>query len=290
MLWVKQLKFNRVNRRFGVKQSRAVQLFMAVTASATIVGGCAPTTPTATQSPAATPSPIAKANEGGEGGEGGETTGNADVDLMINLGLMKGHLMVAQELIDQKKYKEAEPHIAHPVDELYGSVEPALIMRKLPPFRDQLNKLSDLIKTAPDSPELPVLYKGSMAAIDATIAAIPAAQRDSPAFVMPVISGLLNTAADEYKAAIADGKFVELVEYQDSRGFVLYSELLYNGIAEAQAKADPAKHAAMQKAMADLKTAWPAVTPPATPVKTPEAVAALVKSIVPEKVAMQHQH
>ncbi len=276
-----------VNRRFGVKQSRAVQLFMAVTASATIVVGCAPTTPTATQSPAATPSPIAKATEGGEGGDG---TGNPDVDLMINLGLMKGHLMVAQELIEQKKYKEAEPHIGHPVEEIYGDVEAGLTQRQIPQFKDALNQLTDLIKTAPESPELATAYQASMAGVDAAITAIPAAQRQSPAFVMPVISGLLNTAADEYKAAIADGKFVELVEYQDSRGFVLYSELLYNGIADAQAKADPAKHAAMQQAIADLKTAWPAVTPPATPVKTPAEVAALVKAIVPEKVAMQHQH
>jgi hypothetical protein len=273
-----------------VKQSRAIQLFMAVTATAVIGAGCAPTTPQATQSTPA-PSPIASAaatDEGGEGGEGGATTGNPDADLMTSLGLMKGHLMVAQELIDQKKYKEAEPHIGHPAEEIYGDIEAGLTSRQIPQFKDSLNKLSDLIKTAPDSAALAPAYKTAMAAVDGAIEAIPAAQRQSPAFVMQVISGLLNTAADEYKAAIADGKFVELVEYQDSRGFVQYSAMLYNGIGEAQAKADPAKHAAIQQAFAELKTAWPAVSPPAVPVKTPEEVAALVKSIVPEKVAMKH--
>jgi hypothetical protein len=274
-----------------MRQSSAIQLFLAVTATATIAVGCAPSNPTATQTPT-TPSPIASASaEGGEGGEG-ETTGNPDVDLMTNLGLMKGHLMVAQELIDQKKYKEAEPHIGHPVEEIYGGVEATLTARKLPQFKDQLNKLNDLIKTAPDSPELPVAYKTAMIAIDGTIAAVPAAQRQSPDFVLKVMSGLLNTAADEYKAAIADGKFVELVEYQDSRGFVQYAALLYAGIAEAQTKADPAKHAAIEKALTELKTVWPTVGFPAAPVKTTAEVAALVKSIVPEKVAIApvHQH
>jgi hypothetical protein len=277
--------------RFGVKQSRAIQLFLAVGATAAIAQGCVPTPPQVTQSPS--PSPVAvPASEGGEGGEGGEgeATGYPDVDLMTNLGLMKGHLMVAQELIDQKKYKEAEPHIGHPVEEIYGGIEATLTTRKLPQFKDQLNKLSDLIKTAPDSPELPVAYKAAMAAIDGTIAAVPAAQRDSPEFVLKVMSGLLNTAADEYKAAIADGKFVELVEYQDSRGFVLYAEQLHQGIAAAPGKTDPAKYAATQKSLEALKAAWPTVNPPAAPVKTPDEVAALVKSIVPEKVATAHQH
>jgi flagellin-specific chaperone FliS len=274
-----------------MRQSSAIQLFLAVTATATIAVGCAPSNPTVQSSP--TPSPIASARaEGGEGGEGGEgeTTGNPDVDLMTNLGLMKGHLMVAQELIDQKKYKEAEPHIGHPVEEIYGSLEATLTARQLPQFKDQLNKLNDLIKTAPDSPELPVAYKTAMTAIDGTIAAVPATQRQSPDFVLKVMSGLLNTAADEYKAAIADGKFVELVEYQDSRGFVQYAALLYAGIAEAQAKADPAKHASIEKALTELKTVWPTVGYPAAPVKTPAEVTALVKAIVPEQIAMQHQH
>jgi len=44
--------------------------------------------------------------EGGEGGEGGESasTGNTNVDYMTTLGLMKGHLMVAEELMAQKNY------------------------------------------------------------------------------------------------------------------------------------------------------------------------------------------
>jgi len=36
---------------------------------------------------------------------------------------MKGHLIVAKELMAQGNYKQAEPHIGHPVEELYADVE-----------------------------------------------------------------------------------------------------------------------------------------------------------------------
>ncbi|NJN48748.1 MAG: hypothetical protein HC805_01765 [Alkalinema sp. RL_2_19] len=221
-----------------------------------------------------------------EGGEGGERTGNSDVDLMTNLALMKGHLIVAKELITEKQYKQAVPHIGHPVEEIYGDVEAELTQRQLPQFKAALNQMSDLIKSSPESPELKTAYADSLKAIDATIAAIPDRQRTSPAFVMQVISGLLNTAADEYQAAIVDGKFVEIVEYQDSRGFVLYAEELYKTAPQP----DVAKNMAIMQALADLKTAWPTVNPPASPVKPPEAVAQLVKSIVTENVAIKHKH
>ena len=39
-------------------------------------------------------------------------TGEAkDLDYMVKLGLMKGHMMVARELLDLKKPDQAEPHI-----------------------------------------------------------------------------------------------------------------------------------------------------------------------------------
>lgn len=201
-----------------MKYGRTIQLFMATTMVATVVVGCAPQSE---QSPPASSnaSPATATDEGGEGGEGGQggqTTGDTAVDLMTNLGLMKGHLMVAQELIAKKQYKEATPHIGHPAEEIYGDIEAELTQRQIPQFKDMLNKMSDLIKSAPDSPELQKSYDASMQSIDAAIAALPVAKRQSPEFVMQVISGLLGTAADEYKAAIADGKFVELVEYQDS--------------------------------------------------------------------------
>ena len=45
------------------------------------------------------------------------------------LGLMQGHLLVAGELMQRGRAADAEPHLAHPADELYGDLEPELSRR-----------------------------------------------------------------------------------------------------------------------------------------------------------------
>ncbi len=71
---------------------------------------------------------------------------NEDKEYLTSLGLMKGHLMVAQQLIAEGKYEQAEPHIGHPVEELYGDIEPQLSKRNVTDFKTTLNQLHDSIK------------------------------------------------------------------------------------------------------------------------------------------------
>jgi hypothetical protein len=101
---------------------------------------------------------------------------------------------------------------------------------------------------------------------------------------LQVINGLLETARDEYDAAIIDGKFKEIIEYQDSRGFVQYSNELYAVVA-SQVK--PAAGQKILASLSELKTAWPAPIPPAAPVKMPEQVTALVKDFATAVATVQ---
>ena len=59
---------------------------------------------------------------------------------MSKLGLMKGHLLVAQELLNQNQPKQAEPHIGHPVEEIYVDVEDQLNERKVKEFKTTLER------------------------------------------------------------------------------------------------------------------------------------------------------
>lgn len=208
-------------------------------------------------------------------------TGEAkDVDYMIKLGLMKGHLMVAKELLDLQKPDQAEPHIGHPVEEIYADVEEQLKERNVKEFKTQLVALQDLIKSgAKDAAKVSTDFKGSMQSVDSAIAGIPATQRQSTPFVMQVLVGLLDTANSEYTASIANGKITQAIEYQDSRGFVAYANELFKSIAPNLEKQNAATYKSVQTTLADLTTAWPAPIPPATPVKTPDQVAQMVKSI-----------
>lgn len=202
-----------------------------------------------------------------------------DVDYMVKLGLMKGHMLVAKELLDLKKPDQAEPHIGHPVEEIYADVQDQLQERKVPEFKKQLISLQDLVKSKPNDPQLTTQFEAAVKAVDQAIAALPETQRQSPKFTLQVINGLLDTANSEYGAAIANGKISAAIEYQDSRGFVTYAGTMIGSISEQLSK----QNADVQKAIADnmtqLKAAWPAPIPPATPVLATEKVTQLVKAI-----------
>jgi hypothetical protein len=203
-----------------------------------------------------------------------------DVDYMTKLGLMKGHLYVAKELLNLQKPEQAEPHIGHPVEEIYADVEEQLAERKVPEFKAPLIALQDEVKAgAKNAEKVSTGYNTSMQAVETAINALPATQRQSPNFVLQVMNGLLDTANSEYGAAIADNKIAQVIEYQDSRGFVVYANELYKGISDAMAKSQPAAHKTIETKLAELSKTWAAVTPPATPVSTSDQVSALIKDI-----------
>jgi DNA uptake protein ComE-like DNA-binding protein len=205
-------------------------------------------------------------------------TGEAkDIDYMLKLGLMKGHMLVAKELIDLKQPKQAEPHIGHPVEEIYADVEEQLKERNVKEFKGTLIKLQDLVKSKPNDPSVATTFSEAVVAIDSAIAVLPETQRQSPKFALQVINGLLDTAGTEYTAAIADNKVKEIIEYQDSRGFVIYAEQLYKTIEPQMQKAHAEEHTKFSASMVKLKTNWPTAIAPATPVLTPTQVSELIK-------------
>lgn len=201
-----------------------------------------------------------------------------DVDYAIKLGLMKGHMLVAKELLDLNKPNQAQPHIGHPVEEIYADVEEQLADRNVPEFKTSLINLQQLVKSKPNDPQVATTFTESLRAIDGAIAILPETQRTSPKFLLQVINGLLDTANSEYGAAIADGKIKEIIEYQDSRGFVLYSEQLYKTIATQMNKEFNAEHTKLDNNISKLKTAWPTAIAPTVAVLTVSEVTDLVKS------------
>jgi hypothetical protein len=207
-------------------------------------------------------------------------TGEAkDVDYMSKLGLMKGHLLVAQELLDQNQPKQAEPHIGHPVEEIYVDVEDQLNERKVKEFKTTLVSLQDLVKSSPKDSKVKTNFASSVQAVDGAIAALPAAERSKPGFVLQVINELLDSANSEYGAAIADGKISAAIEYQDSRGFVIYADELYKAISSQVAQQNPEADKAINTTFAELTKVWPSAIPPAKPVKAPNDVTKLIKTI-----------
>jgi len=262
-------KFCEVSTVPAFSRSFVISLFGLI-----ILSACSDTT-TSNNSPTPVSTPSTAATEAATTA----TETDTEVDYMTNLGLMKGHLLVAQELLAQGKPDQAEPHIGHPVEEIYSDIELELQERNVEDFKATLNGLHDLVQSQPQDPKVETEMQAAMAAVDKAMQAVPAEQRQSPEFTLKVVNGLLDTAGSEYTAAIANGKIAEAIEYQDSRGFVTYADTLYKSIENSMSQKYPEAHQAIESDMTQLKKAWPSATAPSAPTVPPEQVSQLVSSI-----------
>jgi hypothetical protein len=209
---------------------------------------------------------------------------NTELSYLVALGLMKGHLSVAHELIEQGTPDQAEPHLGHPIEEIYVKIEEPLQTHKIPEFKSTLIKLHELAKYAPANPGIKTGYDASMTSINTAISSISPAERQSPQFVLNAVGEILQTAADEYNAAVANDKIVARLEYQDARGFIVYVEELYNTIAPVVSQKSAATNTLITANLDQLKKAFPSVNPPKSLLLQPEKVYEIVKAIQEAKL------
>ena len=222
----------------------------------------------------------ATARQGGEGGESGAAADVLDprVRFLRDLSLIRGHLLVGDELVQAGLWDDALPHFFHPVEEIYPAIGEKLKVQGYRQFDDALKALTQA-----------VLSKNAGAYATARkIVGIRLNDTDlaMKRFAEPLVStrvataiAVLRTAASEYGAAAVDGRITLPVEYQDGRGFVLHAEQMLESIAKDLEAKDPAALAATRAAMADLKLAWPTAVPPAAAAKTAAAVLASVSRV-----------
>jgi hypothetical protein len=224
------------------------------------------------------------AGEAGEGGEDGGEKGAAaklppDQGFALKIALMRGHLLVGDELVKQGEWDAAFPHFLHPTEELYGDIKGDLKTYRTPPFAGALKTLSNRVKSKKAGADYDKAMKSVLAALDKADAGVKAKQKQWPQFVVIGAIESLKVAAGEYEAAITDGKFSKPVEYQDSRGFVWYAERMLDSVATDLEKKDAEAFKQMRADFAELKKAWPAAMPPAAPILDHGAVLARISRI-----------
>ena len=202
-------------------------------------------------------------DSGGEqGGERGATAAAPpDEAFLLQLLLIKGHLRVGRELVDQGLWIDALPHFLHPIEEIYKELAPALAERKVAPFDKDLAALAALVKARNEAGGVLAAHAAVLAKIEGATGALPADTRTRPAFVFAVAERLLDVAVSEYKAALEGERVANPVEYQDSRGFVWAAEELVMSLAPALKAKDAQAFAALETSFAALRRAWPAVVP-----------------------------
>jgi hypothetical protein len=217
----------------------------------------------------------------GEGGEAYLTDGgprDTRIRFYRDIELMRGHLLVGQQLIELELWDEALPHFLHPTEELYALMEKYIKLHKIQPFSRELQALAQTVKARRKG-----AYAQALKVVDQRLdAALGVAKRymtPPRSFTVRTAVEVLRVAQSEYDTSMEEGKFVKPVEYQDSRGFVWQAERMIEGAAAELGRIDAASLARIRSALAKLKAAWPAPMPPVAPILDVGQISAIISDI-----------
>ena len=220
------------------------------------------------------------------GGEGGEDQTKLDADARLDpmvrfyrdIQLVRGHILVGDELVTAGLWADALPHFLHPVEELYTKLGPEIKIMKMKPFLQQLKVLAQTVKA-----KNAAAYKGALPALNERLDAVDvstiALKSDWMLFAVETAIETMRSAIGEYGESIKDGKFAKAVEYQDARGFVWQADRLLSSVEAAITAKDSAASARLRTELSELKSAWPSPVPPAVPVKDKSQVASSISRI-----------
>lgn len=202
------------------------------------------------------------------------------VRIYRDIALMRGHLLVGDELVELGRWDDALPHFLHPTEELYGAMERYIKLHKITPFDRQLKQLAQAVKAKNKA-----AYAQALKIVDGrltnALTAFRKFMQGAPfsSFTMKTAAEVMKVAASEYEASIEDGRFTKPVEYQDSRGFVLYVEQLILAHRTELGRIDQAALDAMLSSITEIKQAWPSPLPPDRPAMTSRDLSARVEAL-----------
>jgi hypothetical protein len=219
-----------------------------------------------------------------EAGEGNEAKGLTNLPpelaFAVRIALLRGHLLIGDELVKQQQWNAALPHFLHPGEEIYGDIKDQLADYRVPPFDAALKALADAVKAKKGGNEYTKALKSVNDALVAADAGMKAKQQTNwPGFVVEAAVEALKTATGEYEQAVVNGRIAKPVEYQDARGFISQADRMIESVAPDLQKKDAAAFNQVRAGLAELRKAFPSAMPPKAPVKDHGAVLADVARI-----------
>jgi len=212
---------------------------------------------------------------GGEGGEAGEAGSSGIASLppqlafATRIALLRGHLLVGEELVKQYQWNAALPHFLHPTEELYSDLKDTLAEYKVAPFDAALKALADVVKARRGGNDYARAQKLVNDALADADNAMQSRTGDWPGLVTEAAIETLKVAGAEYSAAIVNGRIAKPVEYQDARGFVWQADRMVESVSDVLEKKNPEALASVRAGLAELKKVFPSPMPPRTPVESP---------------------
>jgi len=235
------------------------------------LAGCSSDDPTAgtdiassaAQTEAVANAPLAVGEGAGEGAGEGEgamdsaLTAADDVAYLTQLGLMRGHLWVGNELYQSNLSGMATTHMKHPKAELYSTLQEPFAVRGVAGFASELELLAGRVENGASAADVQTAYTDLTAAI--TTAEL-GADTTSARVIGEVIVALLRTAAEEYAIGVVDNNINNLHEYQDALGFTQIAGQWARSPAFIDSNA-AATAAGIQLIISELDVMWPGLNP-----------------------------
>lgn len=173
--------------------------------------------------PAAAP-PAAQGGEGGEGGEGGISAEQAATNpdaFLTALDLVAAHYLAGRGAYGAGHPQAAAEMFAHPISEVYAEMEPVFEARGVAPFRDFMERASELALARAPQAQVDAAVGAVLAALAAAEAKAPAPGA-TPAVQARVIADFVDRGAMQNAAAARD--LGELEPYLDGYGFLLAAQ------------------------------------------------------------------
>jgi len=213
------------------------------------------------QAPAA--QPPHQGGEGGEGGEGGvdaERAGRDPVAFLLALDVVAAHYLAGRRAYGAGRTTAAAELFVHPISEIYVELEPVFEARGVLPFREAMERASQLALDR--APQAQVL-----AAVDGVLAALAAAEAKAPGagptlgVRARVVGEMVDRAALQHAAAL---RTREAEPYLDGLGLFLAAEARAKTVApELERAGHKAEAEAIRAALRALAPAFPGVSRPA---------------------------
>lgn len=152
-------------------------------------------------------------------------TTDQDGDFLEKLGLLEGHLLIGRRLLEAGESRLAVPHFGHPIRELYTYVEARLNERRLPGFEAELSAMETFAERGGRGTDgaFRTAWDALIPKLRAAQNFVPAERRANARFMLDHIGLMAFNVSSDYAESIERGRIVNVVEYHDSMGFLIYA-------------------------------------------------------------------
>ena len=165
-------------------------------------------------------------------------TEDRDADFLEKLGLLEGHLLVGRRLLEANESRLAVPHFGHPIRELYTYVEARLNERNLAGFEAELSAMENFAERGGrGTAGIASHWDSLMPKLRAAQNAVPAERRGNARFMLDHVGLMAFNVASDYAESIERGRIINVVEYHDSMGFLMYAMAIGGGRGPPRAAA-----------------------------------------------------